>query len=165
MKCINELQFVCFRIGENKFAVDIMRVREIILPLDTTPLPKSSAALDGVINLRGQIIPLLNIIKRLDLNTSVPSKSEGKFIILNYVNLAVAINVHEVLEVLTIPVNSITLPPDVDEGVSSDFLVGVFLYGDDMFMIINPDTICLPVDSYYSVCSTSNPKALGSEQQ
>ena len=60
----SDIQLVCFSLGENLFGVDIMRIREIILPQKLTALPVAPQMLEGVISLRGAVIPVMNMRRR-----------------------------------------------------------------------------------------------------
>ena len=61
---ITEIQVACFRLLDDLYAVDIMRIKEIIRPQKLTALPKAPAFIDGVINLRGSVIPVVDLRKR-----------------------------------------------------------------------------------------------------
>ena len=61
-----EIQLACFRVGEEMYALDIMRIKEIIRPQKLTPVPKAPRFIEGVINLRGAVIPVVDLRKRFD---------------------------------------------------------------------------------------------------
>ena len=62
-----ELRLATFAVGEDLYAIDIMRIREIVRPLPVTPVPKAPAGMVGVIDLRGQVLPLFDLRLRFDL--------------------------------------------------------------------------------------------------
>ncbi len=62
------VQLSSFRVGSEVYAIDIMRIREIINPVSVTPVPESIGAIEGVINLRGVILPIIDLRKRFGLD-------------------------------------------------------------------------------------------------
>jgi len=64
---IREIQVACFRLGDDIYAVDIMRIKEIIRPQKLASLPKAPSFVEGVLNLRGAVIPVIDLRKRFDM--------------------------------------------------------------------------------------------------
>ena len=145
-KELQDIQLACFCLEDNLFAVDIMRIKEIIQPQKLSSLPRSSQLLEGVINLRGIVIPVMNLRKRFEM----PPLAAGKSSKLLIVNLSrqqmLALAVDDVMEVVTIPVRDIKPPPDVDEGVGLEFLLGICLSDERVFMILDVDALFCPSD-------------------
>ena len=143
---LQDIQLACFCLEDNLFAVDIMRIKEIIQPQKLSSLPRSSQLLEGVINLRGIVIPVMNLRKRFEM----PPLATGKSSKLLIVNLSrqqmLALAVDDVMEVVTIPVRDIKPPPDVDEGVGLEFLLGICLSDERVFMILDVDALLCPSD-------------------
>jgi len=77
---IQEIKVVCFRLGAEIYALDIMRVREIIKPLRLSGLPDAPTFVEGVINLRGSVIPVVDLRKRFGL-TEPADRGEKRFLI------------------------------------------------------------------------------------
>lgn len=145
-KELQDIQLACFCLEDNLFAVDIMRIKEIIQPQKLSSLPRSSQLLEGVINLRGTVIPVMNLRKRFGM----PSLAAGKSNKLLIVNLSrqqmLALVVDDVMEVITVPVGEIKPPPDVDEGVGVEYLLGLCLSDERVFMILDVDALLCPAD-------------------
>ncbi|WP_173199384.1 chemotaxis protein CheW [Geobacter sp. SVR] len=139
-KELTEIQLACFSLGETLFAVDIMRIREIVQPQRLSCLPGSSSMVEGVINLRGNIIPVMNLRRRFGL-PPVPEDKPAKFLIVSLARQALALVVDEVLEVIAVPAGDIKPPPDVDEGVGAEWLLGVCLSQERLFMILDIDSL------------------------
>lgn len=76
-KDIQEIQLVCFRLDRDLYAADIMRVKEIVKPQQLAGLPHAPVFVDGVINLRGAVIPVLDLHKRFNLPSPVSDKKTG----------------------------------------------------------------------------------------
>ena len=137
---ITEIQIACFQIGSDTYAVDIMRVKEIIRPQKLTALPKAPAFVEGVANLRGAVIPVIDLRKRFEM----PPPDDGRNRCLLIVTLAgstIGLAVDEVTEVITIPVVNIKPPPQVAREVDSAYLLGVCLVRDSLVMLLNPDLL------------------------
>ena len=96
------VQLCTFRIGGEDYAIDIMRVREIIHPLPITPVPRAPAFVEGVIRLRGDVIPVLDVRKRLGVAAASPTR-KSRFLVVNVAGRRVGLVVDEVREVLRLP--------------------------------------------------------------
>jgi len=133
-----DIQLACFSLGENLFAVDIMRIREIVLPQKLSALPGGSQRLEGVINLRGEVIPVMNMRKRF----AMPERGDGttgKLLIVSLARQTLALAVDNVLEVITVPAGEIKPPLELEDGIGMELLLGVCLSDDRVFMILDID--------------------------
>jgi len=137
---IKEIQVACFRLMDDLYAVDIMRIKEIIRPQKLTYLPKSPDFIDGVINLRGAVIPVVDLRKRFDM----PERETGaatRLLIVRLSGQTLGLVVDDVTEVITVPVKDIKPPPAVSAGVIADYLLGVCLAGEVLVMLLDIDRI------------------------
>ena len=134
------IQLACFTLGDKLFAVDIMRIREILVPQKLSPLPCASELLEGVINLRGSVIPVMNMRKRLGMPIE-DSMPVGKLLIVSLVRQLLALVVDDVLEVISVPVADIMPPIQISSGVGMEFLLGVCLSENRVFMILDIDSL------------------------
>lgn len=137
---IQDIQLACFSLGENLFAVDIMRIKEIIQPQKLSALPKASQALDGVINLRGAVIPVMDLRKRFGMSPA-DSSVTGKLLIVSLARQTLALIVDTVMEVITVPVKEIKPPLDDSLGIGMEYLLGVCLSDDRVFMLLDIDSL------------------------
>lgn len=137
---ITHIQLACFSLGDKLFAIDIMRIREILVPQKLSPLPRASDLLEGVINLRGSVIPVMNMRKRLGMATAenVPA---GKLLIVSLAGQLLALVVDDVMEVVSVPVAEIKPPIQMATGVGMEFLLGVCLSNNRVFMILDIDSL------------------------
>jgi purine-binding chemotaxis protein CheW len=135
-----EIQIACFRLGDDVYAADIMRIKEIIRPQKLTSLPKSPAFVEGVLNLRGTVIPVVDLRKRFDFPVTDHDK-DTRLLIVTVGRQLLGLEVDEVTEVITIHVKHIKPPPQVVNGVSAEYLVGVCLAKDSLIMLLNLDKI------------------------
>lgn len=137
---IQEIQVACFRLGDDLYAADIMRIKEIIRPQRLTTLPKAPAFIDGVINLRGTVIPVVDLRSRFDLPPREISHST-RLLIVKVARQLLGLVVDDVTEVITVPVKDIKPPPQVASGIGAEYLVGVCLVKENMIMMLNLDRI------------------------
>lgn len=145
-KELQDIQLACFCLEEKLFAVDIMRIKEIIQPQKLSHLPRSSQLLEGMINLRGTVIPVMSLRKRFGMPTLATEKS-GKLLIVNLSRQQMlALEVDEVMEVITIPAREIKPAPDLDEGVGVEYLLGICLSDERVFMILDIDSLLCSSD-------------------
>lgn len=137
---LTHIQLACFSLGDKLFAVDIMRIREILVPQKLSPLPCTSDVLEGVINLRGSVIPVMNMRKRFGM-PALDNNAAGKLLIVSLIKQLLALVVDDVMEVISVPVADIKPPIQMTAGVGMEFLLGVCLSNNRVFMILNIDTL------------------------
>lgn len=142
---IQDIQLACFNLGENLFAVDIMRIREIVLPQKMSNLPVASHLLEGVINLRGSVIPVMDLRRRFGMPAAA-STIPGKLLIVALAGQTLALAVDNVLEVISVPALEIKPPPASIDTVGMEFLLGVCLSGDRVFMILDVDSLLVTAE-------------------
>jgi purine-binding chemotaxis protein CheW len=131
-----ELQLAVFRIGGKKFALDIMKINEIARYQVATPVPRMPDFLEGVINKRGKVIPIIDLRKRLEEDaTSIPDSA--RIIIATVTEKIVGIIVDEVQEVIRVPWENITMPPDIIKSIGAEFLLGVCKWDDELILLLN----------------------------
>ena len=120
------MKLVGFLIGNEHFGVDILMVREIIRQTTITPIPNAPDFIEGVINLRGSIIPVIDLRKRLQLVQPAHLDSDFWIIILAVEGRITGFIVDRVAKVLNVPVDRIKPPPDiVVAGLRSQYIQGV----------------------------------------
>ena len=126
-KTVDEsMQLVGFAIGRELFGVDILKVREIIRDASITSIPNSPDFVEGVINLRGNIIPVIDLRKRLNLLQQEKSEKKIWILILEIEGRITGFRVDSVTKVLKILVRGIEPPPEiVTAGLESQYIDGV----------------------------------------
>lgn len=118
------VQFVTFSIEEEEFGVNILNVQEIIRPMNITKVPRSPEFVVGVINLRGNVIPIVDLRSRFNLSTKDHDKYT-RIIVVEINAMIVGFVVDAVSEVLRLPTSIIEPPPPVIAGLESDYISGV----------------------------------------
>ncbi len=117
-------QLVVFQLAKETYGVDISSVREIIRMQAITDVPKTPDFVEGVINLRGKVIPVIDLHKRFDL-PAIEETQHTRIMVVEVENVTVGMIVDSVSEVLRIPTDSIDPPPPVISGVDAAYLRGV----------------------------------------
>ncbi|MGD0543047.1 MAG: chemotaxis protein CheW [Candidatus Acidiferrales bacterium] len=119
-----ELQLVGFRIGRETFGVPISLVREIVRVPAITSVPNAPDYIEGVINLRGRIIPVVDLRKRFHEKVGEPSK-KNRIVVVELENRLIGLMVNSASEVLRIPPSDIEAPQDVFQEGELNYITGV----------------------------------------
>jgi len=129
-----QLQQVCFKLGDSEYGIDIFHVREIIKPVENmTPVPQAPFFVEGVIDLRGDIIPILDLKKRFDLGKTEMGKSTRIIVVKlsgtsgasSGGGMIVGFLVDEVTEVVRIKKSETQPAPGKVMGIDSEYIWGV----------------------------------------
>lgn len=132
------MQLVGFMIGKEQFGVDILMVQEIIRSAPITAVPNSPDFIEGVINLRGSIIPVIELRKRLNLYKESQEKNKDWILIVNVDNRVTGFIVDSVTKVLKIRKDSLEDPPDiVVAGLKSQYIRGVCEIGNSLLIFLD----------------------------
>lgn len=138
------MQLVGFTIGKELFGVDILMVQEIIRAAPITPVPNSPEFVEGVINLRGNILPVIDLRKRLNLLTGENDLEDTWILILDIQNKVTGFIVDSVTEVIKIQEETIEAPPDIIKaGLESQYLRGVCDIGVQLLILLDFKRILL----------------------
>jgi len=119
-----ELQVVGFRIGEETFGVRIGSVREIVRVPEITSVPNAQDTIEGVINLRGKIIPVIDLRKRFG-QADIQSDKKNRILVVELGGKLVGLIVNSASEVLKIPPSDIESPGSVFADGESSYVTGV----------------------------------------
>lgn len=130
------LQLVTFIVGKEEFAVDIILVHEIIRMIQITKVPNSPEFVDGVINLRGRIIPVINLRYKLGLKNKETDKNT-RIIVVEVNNNTIGFIVDSVREVLRIPESITEAPPELSTNVKSNFIKSVGKLDDRLIILVD----------------------------
>lgn len=136
-------QFVTCRIAHEEFALDVLSVQEINRMVEVTRVPKSPYFVEGVINLRGRIIPVLDLRRRFGLPAS-DRTDDSRIMVVLVRQRMVGLIVDEVVEVLRLPKSSIEPPPSVGNSAGVEFTQGVGRIGDRLLIVLDLNRLLLP---------------------
>ena len=135
-----ELQFAVFKIGDIKFGIDIMKVREITRYQKTTGIPGTPSFIEGVMNLRGVIIPVVDLRKRFGLESKRPDK-KSRIIVAFILKRLAGLLVDEVIEVARISSDILRPPPQIGKSIGGEYIKGVYEKNEDIVFIVDFDKL------------------------
>ncbi|MFW6288014.1 MAG: chemotaxis protein CheW [bacterium] len=130
-------QYLSFILGEEVFALNLTNSKEILTPQLITGLPRSADYVLGVINLRGKIVPVLDLKKELNLSSSYSGEHDKRIIIITIEDVQLGIMVDAVNEVITVNNNDIQRLSDYDRSISNDYIDGVVEIDEQLLVLIN----------------------------
>jgi len=131
-----EIQLACIRLASEMYALDIMRIKEIIRPQKLTSVPKAPAFIDGMINLRGTVIPVIDLRKRFDL-PAIPIDRKTRIVICAIFEKFVGLMVDEVTEVRRYLRHEVRPAPEFVKGKGAEFFMAVCQRDSDLVMLID----------------------------
>lgn len=128
---------IAFRLGEEEYGVDVSQIQEIIKMRDITRVPKAPYYIKGVINLRGNVIPIIDLRKRF----SLPSKEvtdQSRIIVFDIRGIRFGIIVDAVSEVIRLPKDDIEPPPPIAMGgIQAQYIKGVGKVNDKLIILLD----------------------------
>lgn len=136
----NEVQLACFRVGAELYGLDIMKIREIIQPQKMTPVPKAPAFIEGVINLRGAVIPVVDLRRRFSQKIDEENR-RARVIICALSGKIIGVIVDEVIEIRNFTRREIQPAPQFLKGRDAAFFIGVCRVRGELTMILDLERI------------------------
>jgi len=130
----DELQLVSFNIGTEEFGVDILKVQEINRMVEITRVPQAPNYVEGVINLRGKVVPIVDLRKRFNLELKEYDKNT-RIVVVDIDGNIMGMIVDSVSEVLRLSANTIEPPPDIVTGVNAEYIKGVAKLEDRLLIL------------------------------
>ncbi len=134
------IQLVTFKIGDEEFGVDILKVQEIIRMMPITKVPNAPSFVEGVINLRGQVIPVIDMRKRFGMSASAHN-DQTRIEVMDLQGQVVGFVVDAVSEVLRIKESTVEPPPPVVAGIGSEYMRGVGKLEDRLLILLDLDKL------------------------
>lgn len=130
------LQLVSFNIGSEEFGVDILKVQEINRMVEITKVPQAPHYVEGVINLRGKVIPIIDLRKRFSLEIKAHDKNT-RIVVVDIGGNIMGMIVDAVSEVLRLPSDTIEPPPELVTGINSEYIKGVAKLEDRLLIFLD----------------------------
>ncbi|HBG04456.1 MAG: chemotaxis protein CheW [Geobacteraceae bacterium GWC2_58_44] len=133
------IQLVSFNLGAEEYAVEVLKVREIIRMTSITHIPNTPPSVEGIINLRGKVIPIVSLRNRFSMPGS-DSDHHTRIIVMDIGGTLMGFIVDGVSEVIRISSGEIQTPPSmVSGGVDQDFICGVIQHADQLLLMLQLD--------------------------
>jgi purine-binding chemotaxis protein CheW len=130
------LQLVSFILGKEEFGVDILRVQEINRLVEITKVPKAPSYVEGVINLRGKVIPIIDLRKRFGLDLKEQDK-DTRIVVVDIDGSIMGMIVDAVSEVLRLPTSTIEPAPEIATSIDSEYIRGVAKLEDRLLIFLD----------------------------
>lgn len=139
------IHVVVFRLGREEFGVRIDQVKEIIELKHITRMPKAPSFIEGVINLRGEVIAVIDLAKQFDLSSASERGEETRIIVIDVDDNVVGMIVDAVPEVLRIPVENIEPTPALIESkIDTRYIEGIGKLEERLFVLLNLSKVLSP---------------------
>lgn len=130
------MKVAVFIIGSDNFGIDIKRIVEILNPQKVYSLPELPEFLSGVITVRGEVIPLLDLRKRFGIQSAA---SKELIIVVRYDNEKIGLLVDEIKGIISLNPDAITSPPAIFKGLKKRYLTGLARQEDNIIILLNMD--------------------------
>lgn len=137
----NLRQLVCFRLESEDFGVNIESVQEINRMVAITKIPQAPVFVEGVINLRGQIIPVIDLRTRFGFSRIEEKSKENRIVVVETQAVTVGLVVDAVTEVLRLSNDKIEETPDITSNVEAQYIEGVAMLDERLLILLDTDKI------------------------
>jgi purine-binding chemotaxis protein CheW len=134
------LQLVSFGIGEEEFGVDILEVQEIIRMINVTNVPNSPEFVEGVINLRGRVIPVIDLRTRLGM-VKLEHGKDTRIVVVEISGKTIGFIVDSVSEVLRIPRSITEPPPPLTTGINAEYITAIGKLENRLIILLDLEKI------------------------
>ena len=134
------LQLVGFQLGNEEYGIDILKVQEINRVTEITKIPQSPEYVEGVINLRGNIIPIIDLRKRFQMPEREHDK-QTRIVVGEIDDRTVGFIVDAVSEVIRLPANTVEPPPEIVSGEKAQYIKGVGKLEGRLLMLLDINKI------------------------
>ncbi|MER2170138.1 two-component system, chemotaxis family, response regulator CheV [Paenisporosarcina quisquiliarum] len=158
----NELEIVEFQVGQNKFGINVIKVKEIIQPIEITFIPHSHPHVEGIVQLRGEVLPVVSMNRVLGIPVQNKSDQE-KFIVAEFNKQRVVFHVDNVTQIHRISWDQIEKPSDIYQGGSSH-VIGVIKRLEEMILLIDFEKIIVDINPESGI-SVESVKKLGKRER
>ena len=137
---MSEMQLVIFSLGKEEYGVDIMQVKEIVTYKEPVKVPNTPQFVEGIINLRGEIIPIVNLKKRFN----IPGEDIGdqtRVIVMSIDSKKVGFIVDDASEVITINNENIEPAPEIVAGIDRRYITGIGKVEERILIMLDLDKL------------------------
>ena len=138
------LQLVTFNIGREEYGIDIMKVEGIVREEEVRNIPNAPIFVEGVFNLRGEIIPVISLHKKFYISEVKKDEADDLlrgFIIITVNNMKLAVKIDKVSKVTNIDKKKIQQPPQMNRGIGSEYIQGVTSLDDQYIIILDVERL------------------------
>ncbi|MED3574447.1 chemotaxis protein [Cytobacillus praedii] len=140
----NELEIVEFGIGKNKFGINVIKVKEIINPVSIIQVPHAHKNVEGIIELRGEVLPVVDVANALGFPPS-ENPEQDKFIVAEFNKQKIVFHVHSVTQIHRISWGQIEKPSEMYQGPDSQ-IIGVIKLNGEMILLLDFEKIVVEIN-------------------
>lgn len=158
----NELEIVEFQVGQNKFGINVIKVKEIIQPIAITFIPHAHQHVEGIVQLRGEVLPVVSMNRVLGIPIQNKSNQE-KFIVAEFNKQRVVFHVDNVTQIHRISWDQIEKPSDIYQG-SSSHVIGVIKREEEMILLVDFEKIIVDINPESGI-NVESVKKLGKRER
>ena len=137
---MSDLRLITFRVGPETFVLDIMAVRQIIPYSGSTSVPTAPSFVEGIIVLRNEVIPLIDLRDRLyPVRTD---RAESPLVLITLTSAGkIGLKVDEVRRIITVSSDELLPPPPLVRGIRGELLIAVIPHADEIYLVIDIDHV------------------------
>lgn len=157
----NELEIVEFQVGENRFGINVIKVKEIIKPIPVTFIPHAHEHVEGIIQLRGEVLPVIKMSKVLGI-PDVKSEQE-KYIVAEFNKQRVVFHVDNVSRIHRISWDQIEKPADIYQGAATH-VIGVIKQEEEMILLLDFERVMVDINPESGI-NVDSIKKLGTRER
>lgn len=143
----SKLQLVTFQLGVESYGIDIMIVDGIVRMEETRSIPNAPNYVDGIFNLRGEIIPIINLHKRFQIRRPELSEEDvllSGFIIIKISGMKIGIIIDKISRVISVDLDKMQLPPQMLSGIGAEYIKGVFTREEGYLILLDIERLFDP---------------------
>ena len=143
----SQFQLVTFQLGEELYGVDIMVVKEIVRVQEIRPIPNAPTYVEGIFNLRSEIIPIINLHKRFHLKKPAELEDDeysGGFVILDIEGNKIGVIIDRIARVVAVKPDDIQPPPQMISGIGAEYINGVIRQDNGYLIVLDVKRLFSP---------------------
>lgn len=133
-------QFLTVKIESQLFGLSVLKIRDVLKPQKITPIPLSQDDLKGYMNLRGRIVPAIDVRIKLNL-PELKDKSKQMFVVAEHGDELTALIVDEVLETRTLKINNFTKNPENLKEIWAKYSKGIFKLKNELMLVLDIENV------------------------
>lgn len=135
-----DLRLITFRVGRETFVLDIMAVRQIIPYTGSAPVPTAPKFIEGIIVLRNEVIPVIDLHDRL--HPEMTEKSETPLVLITHSSAGViGLKVDEVRRIVNVGTDKFLPPPPIVRGIRGELLIAVIPHGEEIYLLMDIENV------------------------
>lgn len=137
---MSELRLITFRVGPETFVLDIMAVRQIVPYTGSTSVPTAPSFVEGIIVLRNEVIPIIDLRERL--YPRLEQRSGEPLVLITHTSAGkIGLKVDEVRRIVTLSSDAFLPPPPLVRGIRGELLIAVVPHGDEVYLLIDVENV------------------------